>query len=59
MKHDVFVAIYLVFMGAIIIGLDVMFLRDHFWWRLGANIGIVTLCAIAYLVFFRCHFKPE
>lgn len=53
MKHDAFVIVYLVVMVALIIGLDVALLRDHLWWRLLANVGIVGVFAIAYLVFFR------
>ena len=53
MKHDVFIIVYLVVMVALIIGLDVALLRDHLWWRLMTNIGIVALFAVVYLVFFR------
>ena len=53
MKHDVFVVIYLVVMVALIIGLDVWFLRDHLWWRLATNVGIVVVFATVYLLFFR------
>lgn len=53
MKHDVFIIAYLVVMVALIIGLDVAFLRDHLWWRLATNVGIVAEFAIVYLVFFR------
>lgn len=57
MKHEVFTVIYLVAMGAIIIGVDVLFLRDHFWWRLGVNVGIVAVFATAYLLFIRPNLK--
>lgn len=53
MKHDVFVVIYLFVMVAFIVGLDVLFLRDHLWWRLATNVGIVVVFAVVYLVFFR------
>ncbi|MDI6024188.1 hypothetical protein QBL02_11605 [Leucobacter sp. UT-8R-CII-1-4] len=53
MKHDLFVVIYLVVMVALIIGLDVLFLRDHLWWRLATNVGIVVVFATVYLLFFR------
>ena len=57
MKHEIFVVIYLLVMGAIIISADVLFLREHFWWRLGVNVGIVALFAILYLWVFRNVFK--
>lgn len=53
MKHDILVVAYIAVMGAIIIATDVLFLRDHFWWRLGVNIGIVLVFALVYLLFLR------
>lgn len=53
MKQDIIVAVYLVLMGAIIVATDVLFLRDHFWARLGTNVGIVVLFAAVYLLFLR------
>lgn len=57
MKHDLFVAGYLVVMGALIVGVDVLFLRNQFALRLGVNVGIVVLFTVAYLTFFRNVFK--
>lgn len=57
MKHEIFAAIYFVVMGAVIISADALFLREHFWWRLGANVGIVAVFALVYLVFLRDAFK--
>lgn len=56
MKHTVFVLVYLVVMVGLIVTLDVLFLRQHFWWRLGTNVGIVLVFATAYLVWFRKAF---
>lgn len=53
MEHDVMTVIYLVAMGALIIAIDALFLRDHFWWRLGTNVGIVTVFALVYVLFLR------
>jgi hypothetical protein len=53
MKRDAFVVVYLLVMVGVIIGLDVLFLRDLFWWRLVTNIAIVAVFATAYLVWFR------
>lgn len=53
MKNVVFIIVYLVIMIGLIVGVDVLFLRDHFWWRLGVNIGIVALFAATYVAYFR------
>lgn len=57
MSHTVFVFIYLIGMGALIVAVDVLFLRDYFWARLGTNVGIVAVFAILYLVLFKDAFK--
>ncbi|MFF2050888.1 hypothetical protein ACFVU2_04745 [Leifsonia sp. NPDC058194] len=56
MRHIIFVAVYLVLMVGIIVTLDVLFLREHFWWRLGTNVGVVLVFATAYLVWLRKAF---
>ncbi len=38
-------------MVALIVALDVLFLRDHFWLRLIVNAGIVAMFAAAYFKF--------
>lgn len=45
--------VYLVVMVGLIVGLDVLFLRDCFWARLATNVGIVAVFALAYLLYFR------
>ena len=57
MRHDRFVVAYLVVMGALIVGVDVLFLRDLFWVRLGVNIGLVAVFAGAYTLWFRHRFR--
>lgn len=57
MKQDLLTAGYFVVMAGLIIALDVMFLRDHFWWRLGANVTIVVVFATVYLTLLRNLFK--
>lgn len=57
MKHDILVIAYLATMGAVIILADVLFLRDHFWWRLGVNVAVVAVFALVYIVFLRNVFK--
>jgi hypothetical protein len=40
-------------MVAIIVGVDVVFLRHLFWPRLLTNIGIVLVFVVVYLVFLK------
>lgn len=47
------VVLYVSAMIAVIVGVDVLFLRGRFWERLGANIGIVCVFAAFYLLFLR------
>jgi len=45
--------LYVVAMAAVIVGVDLLFLRDRFWTRLIVNIGIVLVFAAFYLRFLR------
>lgn len=47
------VVLYVLAMVAIIVGVDVVFLRHLFWPRLLTNIGIVLVFAVVYLVFLK------
>jgi hypothetical protein len=40
-------------MVAVVVGVDLMFFRGHFWERLMANVGIVLVFAAFYLRFVR------
>ena len=40
-------------MAAIIVGVDFVFFRNHFWERLTVNIGIVLVFAAFYFRFLR------
>ena len=42
--------LYALAMVAVIVGVDVLFFRHHFWDRLAVNVGIV-------LVFGACYFR--
>lgn len=52
-SRTIFTVLYFVVMAAIIIGVDVLFLRHLFWPRLFTNIGIVVVFALVYLLFLR------
>jgi len=46
-------ALYLVVMVALVIGVDVLFFRGHFWARLAVNVGIVLVFGAFYFRFLR------
>jgi hypothetical protein len=45
--------LYVLAMVAVVVGVDVLFLRHHVWWRLASNIGIVLVFAVVYLRFLK------
>ncbi len=49
----IYTVLYVLAMVAIIVALDVLFLREHALARLVVNIGIVLAFAVVYLVFLR------
>jgi hypothetical protein len=53
MGRQVTVVLYVVAMAAVIVGVDVLFLRNRFWERLMVNIGIVLVFAAFYMRFLR------
>ena len=53
MSRTATVAFGVIAMVALIVVLDVLFLREHFWLRLALNVGIVALFAALYFTFHR------
>ena len=51
MGRNAAVGIYVVALVGVIIGVDVLFFRQHVWARLLANVGIVLVFAAFYLRF--------
>jgi hypothetical protein len=45
--------LFLLVMVAVIVGVDVLFFRSHFWARLIVNIGIVFVFVALYLRFLK------
>jgi hypothetical protein len=45
--------VYALVMAAVIVGVDLLFLRHHTWARLAVNIAIVVAFAAIYLRFVR------
>jgi len=47
------VALYVLTLGVVVVGVDVVFFKYRFWERLMANVGIVLVSAAFYLRFRR------
>jgi heme A synthase len=47
------VVLYVLVMVAVVVGVDDLFLRHHFWLRLVTNVGIVLLFGAIYLWFLK------
>jgi arginine exporter protein ArgO len=45
--------LYFVLMAAVIVAVDVLFFRNHFWERLAVNVGIVLVFAAFYFRFLK------
>jgi len=45
--------LYVVAMAGVIVAVDVMFFRGHFWERLAANVGIVLVFVAFYFRFLH------
>ena len=45
--------VYVLAMVALIVGVDVLFLRHQFWPRLIVNVGIVLVFGVCYFIFLR------
>jgi len=53
MHKNIYIAIFVVVLIAVIVGLDLLFFRHHFWERLMTNIGIVLVFAAFGLRFLK------
>lgn len=53
MGRSAVAALYVVAMAAVVVGVDVLFFRGHFWERLAANVGIVLVFAAFYFRFLK------
>ncbi|MQY17374.1 hypothetical protein NRB20_04370 [Nocardia sp. RB20] len=47
------IVLYVLAMIVVIVGVDVLFFRNHFWARLMVNVGIVLLFGGFYLRFVK------
>jgi hypothetical protein len=46
-------ALYVLAMVAVVVGVDILFFKHHFWDRLIVNVGIVLVFAAFYLRFLK------
>lgn len=51
MGRQVVNALYLLTMVVIVVGLDILFFRNHFWERLAVNLGTVLVFVAFYFRF--------
>jgi uncharacterized membrane protein YozB (DUF420 family) len=47
------VVLYVLVMVALIVSVDVLFLRHQFWPRLAVNVGIVAVFGVVYFLFLK------
>ena len=53
MPRNAYVVLFVLVMIALIVGVDLLFFRNHFWARLLSNIGIVLVFAAFCLRFLK------
>jgi hypothetical protein len=53
MGRQVVAVLYVLVMVAIVVSVDILFLRNQFWARLLSNIGIVAVFAACYFIFLK------
>ncbi len=53
MERQAGVVLYVLALVAVVVGVDVLFLRHRFWERLIANVGIVLVFGAFYLRFLK------
>ena len=53
MGRQAVAVLYVLAMVAVVVGVDVLFFRHHFWERLAVNVGIVLVFAAFYFRFLK------
>jgi len=53
MGRQATVVLYVLAMVAVVVGVDILFFRHHFWERLTVNVGIVLVFAALFLRFLK------
>ena len=47
------IVLYVLALVAVVVGVDVLFFRNHFWPRLAVNVGIVLVFGAFYFRFLK------
>ena len=53
MRRPVAVVLYVLALVAVVVSVDILFFRHHFWERLVVNVGIVVVFAAFYWRFLK------
>jgi hypothetical protein len=53
MRRRRIIVVYVLALVAVVVGVDILFFRHHFWQRLIANVGLVAVFAVVYLRFLN------
>ena len=53
MPKSIYPVLYVLLMVALIVGVDLLFLRGESWLRLVVNIGVVSVFLVFYLLVLR------
>jgi hypothetical protein len=53
MRRPAAVVLYVLALVAVVVGVDILFFRHHFWERLIVNVGIVVVFGAFYLRFLK------
>ena len=53
MGRQAAIVLYVLALVAVVVGVDVLFFRHHFWERLAVNAGIVLVFGAFYLRFLK------
>ena len=53
MGRQAAVVLYVLALIAVVVGVDILFFRHHFWERLAVNVGIVLVFGAFYLRFLK------
>ena len=53
MRRQAAIALYVLALVAVVVGVDLLFFRHHFWERLIVNVGIVLVFGAFYVSFLK------
>jgi len=53
MRRQVAVVLFVLAMVTVVVGLDVLFFKHHFWERLIVNVGVVLVFVAVYFKFLK------